>query len=194
MELLIVLLVVAGIGFFALKGRRIRKNAETVAQQPPQYVPPPRPVMSPPQDGGMSVGIAQADDAVWVWILITETTKHALSQVMQEPIDHYPLDLELANQRVREYTRETDRIGPLSTDTKEQWEYKRTNDLAFAKKTFLTPRPILLRELLANPFRYPVSSAHAAAEYVERCETKILPKIKTMIEAQSRPKTETFEL
>jgi hypothetical protein len=154
--------------------------------------PPPRPVMAPPPDGGMSVAIHQTDDAVWVWILVTEVTKQTLSKVLKEPVDQFPDDPEATERMMRDYRRQTEHIAKVAGSHYDKYEQEA--DLSKAKKMFSEPTYIHLRHMLANPFRYPVSSPHAATEYIDRLKTKVLPKIKTMIQAQSQPKTESFEL
>jgi hypothetical protein len=152
----------------------------------PTHVAPTPPMMTQPVDGTISVGIKKTDDSVWVWIRLTETTKQTLSKVMKEPVDQYPLDVERIERSIREHV-----AGVETTfhDAREKQEYV-TN---FRKK-MMAPTNILLRDMLSNPFRYPVKNAQEAAEYTDRLKTKVFPKIKAMIEGQAHPEEETFQV
>jgi len=204
MELLLFLALVAGGGYylynrFGNKPRSARYlsgtgTADLEAVVPPTFEPPPSPAMTPPQDGTMSVAIHRDTDAVWAWVLVTETTKQALSKVMKAPVDEYPLDIDQAERRVREFKVQIEQTFTTPPFSKTERDLKIQDSLAKVKKLHFTPRPILLRDFIAGPFRYPVSSAQEGAEYVDRLKTRVFPKIKGMIEAQSRPRTETFEL
>jgi hypothetical protein len=149
-------------------------------------VPPSRPAMKPPPHGGMSVAIQQTDGWVWVWVLVSETTKQTLSSVLNQSVDEYPANPERTEQSIREHL-----AGIDATFSSHGERQKYTSDF---RRKMMTPTPIMLRDMLKNPFRYPATDAQKAVDYIDRLKTKVFPKIKGMIEAQSGPKTETFEL
>jgi hypothetical protein len=169
-------------------------NADLSAPVPPRYPPPPAPAMSQPSDGGMSIGIKQVPDAVWVWVGVNEVTKQALTGVLKTKIDEFPLDEERAQQSLREFSATLEELISVPPFSPAEARLKRQEHLAQAKKDFFTAKPIQVRDLISGPFRYPVSNAQDAADFIERLKTKTLPKLKKMIEAQSDAKTQTFEL
>ncbi len=177
----------------ALSGTgKVDLNTYIAPPRAPDPEQPPRPLMTPPRDGTMSVAIEKTHNAVWIWILLTETTKQTLAMVLKEPVDQYPKDMDQARLRYDEFIRDIDNIW-ANNDKNTRAMYHDKYALE-GKKLYLTPSYIFLREMLKSPFRYDVKSAQEAADYVERLKTNVLPKIKSMIEAQSRPSTEQFEL
>ena len=145
---------------------------------------PPRPVMAPPSEGTMSVGLQQTQNFVWVWILLTETTKQTLSNVMQEPVDELEIDMSDA---LREHIRMIKQQVPEDS-------YERQDEIRKITELFNEPHYVTLEQILAFPYRHPAASAQEAADYIARLKDKILPKVKAMIEAQSNSKTQTFQL
>lgn len=197
MEWFIILLVGAGIAIFYSSRKKVKDDRATaeagdraaMEADAAAFIAamPPRPHMNPPPEGGMSVGVQKTDGFVWVWLDISETTKQTLSRVMDQTVDEIPTDDEERTERsVREHLAAVD--GTFA-NARERQEYSTD----FRRKMF-APTPVTLGEMFANPFRYPTPNAHDAAEYTEQLKTKVLPKIKAMIEGQSRPQTESFEL
>ena len=154
------------------------------------YRAPPTPAMTPPQDGTLSVGIAKTDYFVWVWVLITETTKQKLSTVLEEPVDVWPLDLEEAKRLAQEST--TNTLSHSIYTDEDRADFRR--HAAESAKDFFKAKPILLRQYIDGPLRYPIKSAQEAAEYTERLKTTVFPKIKAMIQAQGQPSSESFQV
>ena len=200
MEWIIILLVGAGIAIFYSSRKKVDDDraaavaADQVMLEANKLVPPPRPAMTLPPEGGMSVAIEQDNVAVWVWIVVSEATKQTLSKVMEEPVDQFPLDVEDRNRRLRELMRDWDQDHDSNLYSDRERQSLRETYFAESKKMFLTPDYILLRNMLAEPFCYRISGAQETVDYIDRLKTKVLPKIKTMIQQQSRPTKESFEL
>jgi hypothetical protein len=151
---------------------------------------PPRPAMTVPSPGNISVAFHQTDDAVWVWINLSETTKHILSdaKALETPVDEFHLDG--TSSILRKMLNDIDDTPEMLHYTKRDKEDEKRQRI----EEWNRPQYITLREILANPFRHYETNPQRRLEYLDKLKTKILPKVKTIIEGHSRPKTESFEL
>ena len=147
-----------------------------------------RPVMPVPEEGKIAVAIQKTDNFVLVYIQLSETTKHVLSnsRILQTPVDEFYLDM---SDRLHETFRDIDDLPSELVSYREKQDEKRERI-----KQFTAPHYITLDNFLANPFRHPVSNPREALEYIEKLKTKILPKVKALIESASGPQSESFQL
>jgi hypothetical protein len=147
-----------------------------------------RPTMPPITEGVMSVAIRRRDDFVEVFIELSEATKHLLSDpdILAIPVDEFKTDNSAA---LREALRVIDDLPDNLVSKREKEDERRERIEQFNRPDYIT-----LNNLLANPYRHYVPNPQDAAEYIEKLKTKILPKIKTIIENRAKPDTETFQL
>jgi hypothetical protein len=157
-----------------------------------------KPIVSPPRDGNIGVGIKQTTDAVYVWIELTQADKDRLasSGVLDTQIDER-LDREAIEKEVSIFSEiidETDaEIARLSKGAYDISDDKAEQLRAFREELEAKNR-ILVRDLLANPYRHQVKNRAEAITYTERLKSKVLPALKTVVEQHSRPASEAFQL
>jgi hypothetical protein len=178
-----ILIIIAGLGYYLYKVAKPLPKEPAVVPAPP---PPPRPMMPPIKDGLMSVGIQQTDEAVWLYIEVSEVTKHILSQTdagLTTVDETNPDRTEYLEKDIAFYKR-------LYHDDPQ----KRDEAIRSARKMYTAPIPVLLKEILRDPYRHPVKNTVEAVEYVAHLKKSVLPRAKAAIEAHLRPKTETFQL
>jgi hypothetical protein len=145
-----------------------------------------RPPMPPITDGVMSVAIKRKETIVLVFIQFSEVNKHILSdsRALEIPVDEYKYD---RSDEIEDSMQEIYKIKSMSKEKKDQWR-RETVEL------YSEPIKITLGQMLADPYKRGFESQHEAIEYIEKLKTQILPKMKKIIEANSRPDVETLEL
>jgi hypothetical protein len=160
-----------------------------------------RPALPPPSPGSISAGYKHIDDAVYVWIELTEADKQALTaaKLLDVTVDELA-DQKTIERRVTEYgyimDETTDRInarlpqGVKGLPRDAPWEKRRR--LEEYRTELSEQNRVTLRHMLANPFRRAVKDQVEAAAYIEKLTTTVLPKIKSLI--QAKPLTGTLEL
>jgi hypothetical protein len=142
--------------------------------------------MQPPTDGVMSVAVQQSHDAVWVYIELSEVTKHVLedSDALKTVVDEFMMD------RSEQLAADIAFYKKLYKDDTE----KRQEAIRDSTKALTAPLPIYLRDLLRNPYGHRIKNTVEAVAYVDHLKKVVLPKVKAAIEGHLRPKTETFQL
>jgi hypothetical protein len=144
-----------------------------------------RPPMPPITDGVMSVAIKRKETIVLVFIQFSEVNKHILSdsRALEIPVDEYKYD---RSDEIEDSMQEIYKIKSMSKEKKDQWR-RETVEL------YSEPIKITLGQMLADPYKRGFESQHEAIEYIEKLKTQILPKMKKIIEANSRPDVETLD-
>jgi hypothetical protein len=189
MEWLLFILLVGGVGYYLYNRSGNQPQAEVV-QADTAPVPPPRPAMTLPTTGTISVAFEQTEDSVWVWIDLSETTKHILSdaKALDTPVDEFYLGDKSGE--LRQMLRDIDDLEETRFYTKrdkEDEKRKRTEQ-------WNAPQYITLREILANPHRHYEPDPQRRLEYLDKLKNKILPKVKSIVEGHSQSKSGSFEL
>jgi len=161
-----------------------------VEEQRVRQLAPPRPAMTVPAAGNITVAFQQTDDAVWVWIDLSETAKHILSdaQALNIPVDEYYLNSK--SEELRKMLRDIDDLEESEFYThrdKKEEKLRRTEQ-------WNAPQYVTLREILANPHRHYERDPQKRLEYIEKLKNKILPKVKSIIEGHPHSKSGSFEL
>jgi hypothetical protein len=123
-----------------------------------------------------------------VYIQLSEVTKHILSESrsLETRVDEIHIDM---SDRLREHERLIDSLDERFVSKREKEDDKRKLAAQFAEPTYIT-----LGGMLADPYRHYVKNPQEAVEYIDKLKTKILPKVKSIIESHSVPKSESFEL
>ena len=162
-----------------------------------------RPPLPSPSKGNISVGYKHIDDAVYVWIELSEVDKQVLSQaqLLDTTVDEIE-DAKAIQEQVNSYSEimdeTTERIdAQLSAKLRGRLDYtpkERRTKLDEYRQELVDKNSVSLRDILSNPYRRAVTTPAEAAAYIEKLKTKILPKVKSLIETHSSPLSGSFDL
>lgn len=189
----LLLAAIVGLGYlFFFKWAR--GNQPAPVQEVKEPIPE-APTMPPPREGALAVGLRQVGNYVYVWLQVSEADLIRLRSVMHVAVDEYPRNLALEERGTELYMAGLKEAYYRAGLTEEQVEKHLRKDAQEEKKRLSKPEYITLQQMLQFPFRYePSIRGETHADYLDRLRTKVLPKIKQMVEFAGKPKDEQFEL
>jgi hypothetical protein len=112
------------------------------------------------------------------------------SIIKEYKLEHVPIenDPTFSQEDIDKATAETRQRADAAKDI--YLQAVRANILEMTRESFKSDRTITtLGDYLAQPFSRSFDERHEAAEYANKLKTKILPKIRALIDSSSREKT-----